>query len=273
MTFRFQCRRAPSSRIDLSDIALSSFLGKKLRDVARMRLPQGLGEIGDWFEVTGDTESAKWVFEGTGHWLDGVASGLASGEVVVDGDVGNLAGTGMRGGELHILGSAGDYIGGPRRGERTGMRGGLITIGGDAGSGVGHRLRRGTIVVHSGVGELCGWDMVAGTIVVGGEVGEDLGFAMRRGTVVLLRAEGLTSDCELGSNGVRFSPWMPMVGSYPTLLGRGLAHLWQRTQIGREGQGFIAQMKSLSESTSQWKRAIGDRMAGGMGEVLARSVG
>jgi formylmethanofuran dehydrogenase subunit C len=64
----------------------------------------------------------------------------------------------MRGGELVILGSAGNETG-------SGMRRGLIAVGGDS-------------------GDFTGVNLLAGTIVVLGRLGWRTGAGMRRGTVV-----------------------------------------------------------------------------------------
>ncbi len=272
MTFKLVVRCVPPAQIDLTGICLSNFLGKAAEEIARAKLPQGMGELGDWFDVTGNSNDARWVFEGTGGWLDGVASGLRVGTVMVEGSVGDLAGTGMRGGELHIVGDAGSFVGGPRRGERTGMRGGLITIVGSAGKGAGHRMRRGTLFVFGGVDELCGWEMVAGTIVIGSEIGPSLGFAMRRGTIVSLKAQAADGIQKTMDGAFRFSTWLPLVGSYPALLGTGLIRLLKRRTLGPLDQTLVAPLTSLVEEPVEWKRAVGDRNAGGVGEVLAHMV-
>lgn len=273
MTLKFVGRSVPPGHIDLTGICLSNFLGKSSEELARAKLPQGMGELGDWFDVTGDSDNAQWVFEGTGAWLDGVASGLRIGTVMVEGSVGDLAGTGMRGGELHITGDAGSFVGGPRRGERTGMRGGLVTIGGSAGKGVGHRMRRGALFVFGSVDEFCGWEMVAGTIVVGSEIGESLGFAMRRGTIVSLDTQAADGIQAATDAAFRFSTWLPLVGSYPALLGTGLIRLLKRRTVGRPlDERIVTALMSLAETPADWNRAVGDRTAGGLGEVFAHVV-
>ena len=60
---------------------------------------------------------------------------------------GRLAGSGMTGGRLEVLGDAGDLAGGPLPGEMSGMRGGVLHIRGSAGERAGDRMRRGLIAI------------------------------------------------------------------------------------------------------------------------------
>ena len=53
----------------------------------------------------------------------------------------------MCGGELRIIGEAGDYLGTALPGDRHGMRDGVVIVGGAAGAGVGDRMRRGLIAI------------------------------------------------------------------------------------------------------------------------------
>src|SRR5918999_30413 len=107
-------------------------------------------------------------------------------ELTVEGDVGDFAGVGMRGGRLVVKGSAGHHLGGAHPGVRAGMRGGEILVHGDAGDQVGAGLRRGLIAVAGRVGDAAGLRLLAGTIVALGELGAAPGAAMRRGTIVAM---------------------------------------------------------------------------------------
>src|SRR5215212_11754250 len=115
-----------------------------------------------------------------------VAAGMRGGELHVDGDAGDWAGAGMRGGTLVVHGSAGRQLGGVYPGERAGMRGGQIVVHGGAGAQAGAGLRRGLIAVAGRVGDAAGLRMLAGTIVALGGVGARPGAAMRRGTIVAM---------------------------------------------------------------------------------------
>jgi formylmethanofuran dehydrogenase subunit C len=113
-------------------------------------------------------------------------AGMRGGELHVEGDAGEWAGAGMRGGTLVVRGSAGRQLGGVYPGERAGMRGGEIVVGGDAGARAGAGLRRGLIAVAGRVGDAAGLRMLAGTIVALGGLGPRAGAGMRRGSIVTM---------------------------------------------------------------------------------------
>ncbi|EAQ77104.1 formylmethanofuran dehydrogenase subunit C [Blastopirellula marina] len=143
-------------------------------------------ELGDLFQLQGDAADQQLRWIGDFSQCDYLGAGMRSGEVVVEGDVGDHAGAAMSGGKLTITGSAGDYVGSPNPGEKRGLQGGSILIHGDAGRELGTRMRRGLIAVSGDVGALCGYRMLAGTIVVSGKLGKQAGLRMKRGTIVTL---------------------------------------------------------------------------------------
>ena len=118
---------------------------------------------------------------------------MSGGELHVEGDAGDHAGAGMRGGTLVVRGSAGRGLGGAAAGERAGMRGGEIVVHGDAGAQAGAGLRRGLIAVAGRAGEAAGLRMLAGTIVALGGVGPHAGAGMRRGSIVTTTATPLST--------------------------------------------------------------------------------
>ncbi len=126
---------------------------------------------------------------------------MSGGHIVVAGQAGIEAGSGMSGGRLEIEGSAGDSAGGPLAGEMQGMSGGLLIIRGKAGHKTGERMRRGVIAVLGGCGDYAGLEMVAGTIVVSGPVGQMPGHLMKRGSLLFdRRPEHLADICGLRSS-------------------------------------------------------------------------
>lgn len=110
---------------------------------------------------------------------------MAGGVLDIRGNSGPWAGSGMKAGHIKISGNAGDWLGGPLAGELAGMRGGLIHVEGSAGREAGHRLRRGTVFIEQNAGVYVGRSMIAGTLMVGGKAGALPGYSMRRGTIVL----------------------------------------------------------------------------------------
>ena len=58
---------------------------------------------------------------------------MNGGRLVIQGNAGPWAASGMRAGHLEITGSVGDRLGGPLAGEVAGMRGGVVLVGGGCG--------------------------------------------------------------------------------------------------------------------------------------------
>ncbi len=158
--------------------------------------------LGDVVTIRGE-RSARLLFDCGRARVDGLGVGLASGEVIVDGDagcrigarmtggsihvrgnVGHDAGVSMRGGELRVDGNAGDRLGANASGTRQGMTGGEIVVRGDAGCNVAARARRGLVVVAGNAGADLARDMIAGTVVVFGRIDGRPGTGNKRGTIV-----------------------------------------------------------------------------------------
>jgi formylmethanofuran dehydrogenase subunit C len=180
-------------------------------EVARVLVPAGNStvELGELFRVDGDGVDGDLIFEGDLRPVRGLASRMATGRVVVRGDVGPRLGSGMlggsievegsagiwagaemRGGILRIRGDSGDFLGAALPGSRLGMRGGLILVDGGAGDEVGLAIRRGLIAVAGSLGEGAGRGMIAGSIFGFGAVGRGVGSGMKRGTLALFGAGG-----------------------------------------------------------------------------------
>jgi formylmethanofuran dehydrogenase subunit C len=129
------------------------------------------------------------VLEGDAGAYAGLA--MSGGRLTIRGQAGPFAGAAMQGGILEIGGNAGDWLGGGLPGERRGMTGGLILLRGDAGRRAADRQRRGVILIEGNAGDFLGARMVAGTtIVLGAAVGRYPGFAMKRGTLLLRHGAG-----------------------------------------------------------------------------------
>jgi formylmethanofuran dehydrogenase subunit C len=242
--------------------------------VARTLVPAGNSaiELGELFKVEGDGSDGALIFQGDLRPLRGLASRMASGRVLVEGDVGPRLGSGMTGGSIEVRGSAGDRAGAEMRGglirikgdagdllgaslpgSRLGMRGGVILIGGQAGDDVGLAMRRGLIAVQGALGAGAARGMVAGSIFGFGPVGRGVGRGMKRGTLGLFGAD-LGPDFEL-------SPTFEPSGTFrPHVLN---IYLEQLQQLGFD----------VSEAAfkAPIRRYNGDRLEGGRGEVLLGS--
>jgi formylmethanofuran dehydrogenase subunit C len=258
-------RARPDQRLDLSPLVPHLLAGKSVSEIERTALNTARSpvRIGDVFRLRpGDTEQIRIV--GTCDRIDRVGHEMASGEIVVDGDVGIQAGrlmsggrlvisgdagpwaaSGMTGGYLEIAGSAGDRLGGPLAGEIAGMRGGIVVVRGDAGERAGDRMRRGTMLVEGKAGGQAGSRMLAGTLIVRRTAGALPGYLMRRGTIVL--GEAATS----------MSPTFVDCGTHDLIAMRLLARF-----VGP----YNKQVASILRGPLQ--RFAGDMAVLGKGEIL-----
>ncbi|HEY0837792.1 MAG TPA: formylmethanofuran dehydrogenase subunit C, partial [Azospirillum sp.] len=131
--------------------------GGALADVMLIR-GRDRHRLDDLFTMRDGGPSGALILRPGGAVLDGVGTGMAAGEILVEGDCGAHAGRGMRGGTLIIEGScgafaaaemaggrmrvagdAGDFLGAPLAGSPRGMTGGSVTVAGNAGDRVGER--------------------------------------------------------------------------------------------------------------------------------------
>ncbi len=143
--------------------------------------------LGDFFTVRGE-RSARVRIEGNLDRVEGLGSGMAGGELVIEGNAGRDVGAQMSGGSIEIRGNAGDNAGGarPPGGASRGMTGGEIIIRGSAGLEAGASMRRGLIVIGGDAGERAGRGMIAGSVVVFGTAARGAGRWTKRGTIVAL---------------------------------------------------------------------------------------
>ncbi|HEY6256144.1 MAG TPA: formylmethanofuran dehydrogenase subunit C [Xanthobacteraceae bacterium] len=198
-------REQPEQRLDLSPLVPHRLAGKTATEIDGLELQTTRRRVtvGDVFRIApGDPQGMR--IENACDRLDLVGHGMAGGEIVVEGDVGNQVGrlmtggrltikgsvglwaaSGMRGGQIEIEDTAGDWLGGPLGGEMAGMRGGVVVVRGNAGDRAGDRMRRGTIIVEGNAGNHAGSRMIAGTVIICRTAGSLPGYLMRRGTIVL----------------------------------------------------------------------------------------
>lgn len=228
--------------------------------------------VEDWFRVGGDDDPDRLVIDGDCRRFDGLGAGMQGGELIVHGAVGAWLGAGMRGGvirikggcgdhagsalaggEIHIAGDAGAWLASAAAGERVGMRGGLKTpalihVRGSAGARAGDRLRRGTVVIDGDTGPEPAARMIAGTLVIGGRPGPGLGRGMRRGSVVL-HHEPERLPATFHDGGWHSLAWLALLKAELATLDSPAARFSTRV-----------------------RRYLGDRAAGGLGEVLVAEV-
>lgn len=262
--YRLSLRAPLEARVDLSALSPAALTGLDDSAVARLSVPYGAGRmaLGDLFEVKREAADAL-ILSGDPR-LDFVGAKLNDGEILVEGPVGALAGAGMTGGRLKVegdageglacgleggsiivTGSAGARLGGALPGERAGMRGGLVQVFGAAGPQLGARMRGGLVLVAGDGGPDAAFDLIAGTLAVAGRLGPGAGAGMRRGTLILAQ-----------------EPDAPASG----FVENGAHDLVMLALLSRR----VPELATLFGGTLSGRvtRRVGDRLAGGRGEML-----
>ncbi|MBV9605022.1 MAG: hypothetical protein JO027_07945 [Solirubrobacterales bacterium] len=187
MSLTLTLRKPPPARVLAAPLDPDGLRGLDAGAVGALELRCG-GEavpVGDLFEVSGSAaEDGTLVLIGDLRRFDGVGAGMASGTLVVHGNVGSWAGAEMSGGVLQIFGDAGARLGAAYPGARAGMTGGEIVVSGDAGEEAGAGMRRGLVALGGRAGAGAGLRILAGTVIALGGIGEEAGLGNKRGSLV-----------------------------------------------------------------------------------------
>lgn len=168
-------------------IAGDRFVALGAKEIVALPVLHGgrAARLGDFWSVRGE-RSATLRLEGDLDRVEGIATAMAAGEILITGNAGRDLGVALGGGRIEVRGSVGDNVGGARPGAARGMTGGEIVIRGGAGAGAGARMRRGLVVVLGDAGAGAGRGMIAGTALLGGRVGPGAGRFVKRGSVISL---------------------------------------------------------------------------------------
>ncbi|MGB9959905.1 MAG: formylmethanofuran dehydrogenase subunit C [Candidatus Bathyarchaeales archaeon] len=187
------------------------FQGKTLKEIAQLEVWEGnkKRKLGDLFKIeesANPAAAAETVITLNGDLskVRMIGTGMASGEIVINGDVGmhlgeemtggkitvygnagGWAGSMMKGGVIEIHGNAGDYLGAPYRGKNEGMKGGKIIVHGNVGRETGAHMRKGLIKIYGNAGQFTGFRMHDGLIYVQKNCEGRAGACMVDGTVVV----------------------------------------------------------------------------------------
>jgi formylmethanofuran dehydrogenase subunit C len=185
VTLYFSQRAAPDQDLDLAALVPHRLAGLAPAEIERLPLNTLRRPIlvGDIFTVTFGAADAI-VFAGGSPRFTRLGAGLKAGRILVEGDTGAYAATGMRGGAIEIRGHAGDFLAGAGAGEPTGMNGGSVLVRGDAGLRAADRLRRGVVVIEGNAGDEAAARIIAGTVIICGAPGKRACALARRGTLV-----------------------------------------------------------------------------------------
>jgi len=203
---QFDLKGRPDQRLDLSALVPAQLAGLSRKEIEGLAIGTTREKltVGDAFKVKGkDAEQLRFV--GTDDRCDKIGTGLAGGEIVVDGNAGAYLGAGMKQGRIEVAGSCGaltaasmsgghiavrrnvgDQACGVAIGDTMGMKGGFVTIGGNAGALLGERMRRGLVVVGGDAGDYAGGRMIAGTLLLKRKVGRYAGYGCRRGSLIFM---------------------------------------------------------------------------------------
>ena len=181
-------RAALDGPLDASCIAADRFAALGERDIAALpvRHDGRAGTLGDFFAIRGERKPRVRVI-GQLERADGIGTGMAGGELVIEGNVGRDLGLAMAGGTIDAHGNAGENAGGAAPGTPRGVTGGEIVIRGSVAEGVGSSMRRGMVVVMGDAGRGTGQRMIAGTVVVFGTIAGGAGRFLKRGSIIGVR--------------------------------------------------------------------------------------
>jgi len=178
----------PPERTLVADcIAADRFAGLDAAAIAALPVVHAgrAATLGEFFRVRGERASVVRV-EGDCPRIEAIGTGMAGGELLIEGSVGRDLGVAMSGGRIDLHGNAGDNTGGALPGAARGMSGGEIIVRGNVGDEAGARMRRGLLVVTGDGGRGMGKGVIAGTVVVFGKAGPGTGRFLKRGSIVAL---------------------------------------------------------------------------------------
>ncbi|HEV3121556.1 MAG TPA: formylmethanofuran dehydrogenase subunit C [Isosphaeraceae bacterium] len=245
-----------------------SLMSLSTAEVARLHLAVGnaTAEVGELFKVEGQGADGCLVVVGDLRRLARLGSGMASGQLTIEGEAGDHLGAAMNGGTITVNGSAGDWTGAELRGglirikgsvghflgaaypgSRRGMRSGTILVDGSAGNDAGLSMRRGLIAIGGSAGDCLGRSLIAGSLFAFGPIGAYAGAGMKRGTLALF-----------GNKPPDLLPSFPFAGGFrPVFLALYLRQLcaWS----------FPVPTSAFAGSFDRYN---GDLVEGGQGEIL-----
>jgi glutamate synthase domain-containing protein 3 len=130
-----------------------------------------------------ETMNGKPVVVKNARHLHGLAAGLKSGEVIIQGNVGDYLGVLNDGAIIKVTENAGMYL-------ADNMTSGVVTIDGNANYGAGQYCYGGTIIIHGDAGDFTATMNKGATIFVAGDVGDEVATYMLNGDLIVLGNAG-----------------------------------------------------------------------------------
>ncbi len=207
MSIKLTLTTQPEVPLEADSITPDKFAGLTASAVAALPAQHGnqKATLGDFFRVEGGGNGEIHV-EGDLSRVKLIGSGMSTGKIIIEGNVGMHLGTAMTGGEIVVNGNAGDWVGAEMQGGRihingnaghmvgsgyrgsaVGVTGGEIVVRGSAGNEVGGTMRRGLIAIGGDAGDFTGVNLLAGTIIVLGQMGWRPGAGMVRGSIISMQ--------------------------------------------------------------------------------------
>ena len=196
--------------IDAPEITPDLLATKTEAEIQKLKIWEGNAkvELGQVFQVSEkndrDKDEALIRIVGNAAKVRRIGYRMATGSIVIEGNVGMYLGeemsggsilvTGnaeswlgvkMKGGQIKVKGDAGDLVGAGYRGTTHGMSGGSILIHGNAGDEIGCWMKNGTIRVKGNTGFMPGIHMNGGTILIEGNCEGRAGAQMRGGKIIV----------------------------------------------------------------------------------------
>jgi formylmethanofuran dehydrogenase subunit C len=184
------------------------FQGKNISEIANLQLFEGNKpkKLGDLFKIEEDNAASPTItINGDVSEVRKIGTGMKTGEILINGNVGmhlgekmaggkitvngdawQWAGSAMKKGLIEIHGNAGDYLASPYRGTTEGMKGGKIIVDGDVGNDSGAYLHGGLIKIKgNNVGQFLGFHMSDGTIHIEKNARSRIGANMTGGKIIV----------------------------------------------------------------------------------------
>jgi len=165
------------------------------------------------------------VVKNAGH-LHGLASGLKSGEVTIQGDAGDYLGVLNDGAIIKVTENAGKYM-------ADNMTSGVVTIDGSADYGAGQYCYGGSIIIYGDAGDFTATMNKGATILVTGNVGDEVGTYMLNGDLIIL-----------GNAGENFSNYLIRGNVY---IGGNWKSLGHNTRVEPLTSGDLAKLSAFFE--------------------------
>ena len=108
---------------------------------------------------------------------------MISGEIVVNGNAGRNACSGMKGGSVRIQGNADDGLCSLPTSMNEGLVDGFIYVRRNVGDNSIIRMRRGNIIIGGNIGSGSCLELISGSIIILGKIGRNFCHNARRGTI------------------------------------------------------------------------------------------